>query len=130
MTWNAERWPNFSENELACPHCGVFVVNEHALDCLQKLRNLMGAPLLINSATRCAVNNELVGGTPGSEHLNGRAFDIHIGPLDRAALYANAKIAGFTGFGFGRTFLHVDIGRERHWDYGPASGEDWFGIRP
>lgn len=128
--WDKARWPNFTQKELSCPHCGAFIQNDHALDCLQKLRNLMGVPLLINSAYRCKIKNELEGGAPSSEHLNGRAFDIHIGAHDRKDLLAKARIAGFKGFGFGRAFLHVDTGRERHWDYGPASRTAWEGIRP
>lgn len=122
MTW---RWPNFTERELSCKcGCGSFVRDEKALDALQKLRNEMGK-LTITSATRCKKHNTAEGGAPSSEHLNGRAFDVSLAGHDRGRMLAAAKKAGFTGFGFAVSFLHVDTGRRRTWDYGAASKLAW-----
>lgn len=130
MTWDKARWPNFSRAELAC-HCGkkCFVQNDDALDKLQALRNILG-PLTINSASRCADYNASEGGAPASKHLTGEAFDIAIGKTNRGDLLKAAGKVGFTGFGFGTNFLHVDTGRKRFWDYGPASRKAWKGIAP
>ena len=61
--------------------------------------------------------------TPGSQHFHGTALDLSIrGLTDRQIkqLLAAAKAAGFTGFGFGSSILHVDSGPRRTWDYGNA----------
>ena len=35
------------------------------------------------------------------------------------------KSAGFTGFGYYQTVLHIDTGRRRHWFGGDKSLEFW-----
>ncbi len=131
MIFDSARWPNFTQDELSCHcGCGLFIRNDKALDALQALRIAMGAPLTVNSATRCPRHNAAEGGKPASAHLTGKGFDIKIGEHDRAVLLDEAERAGFTGFGFGLTILHVDVGRKRQWDYGTASREAWRGIMP
>jgi len=111
------RWPSFSPKEIACKGDGLIVVNEEALDCLQTLRDIMGVPLIINSAYRSVAYNKAVGGAPKSQHLEGKAFDIRLtDKVDRKELKAMAKAAGFTGIGDYDTFVHVDIGPVRYWD--------------
>lgn len=59
--------------------------------------------------------------TPGSQHFRGNALDLSTRGLsdDQALKMVEAgRNAGFTGFGFGRTILHVDTGPARHWNYG------------
>ena len=126
------RWPNFKKSELACPHCGKLIIDEKAIDALQKLRTLMGAPLIINSAYRCKAHNaSLENAAKGSKHVLGIAFDIAVGDHDRQKLYWSAQIAGFNGFGFMIRALHVDTRKERaYWNYGPASVTAWKGIIP
>lgn len=129
MAWDTHRWPNFSEKELRCKcRCKLFIQNDDALDKLQALRTFLGRPLVINSATRCEKHNAAEGGAPGSLHLTGQAFDLAIGDHDRKVLLEAAGTVGFTGFGFGQNFLHVDTGRKRFWDYGPGSRKAWKGI--
>jgi zinc D-Ala-D-Ala carboxypeptidase len=128
MAWDSGRWPNFSQQELSCKcGCGCFVSDEHALDCLQALRNEMGR-LVVTSATRCEHHNAAEGGAPASEHLNGRAFDISLAGHDRGRMLAAARKCGFQGFGYGTAFLHVDTGRKRTWDYGAVSRMAWKGL--
>lgn len=120
------RWPNFSRAEIACKqvskkgncYCGgSIVIDEHSMDCLQRFRNIVGIPFSPNSAYRCAVHNRNVGGSPNSQHLLGRAFDIPIKKgMDRATIHRAAKKAGFTGFGDYDNFVHVDTGPARYWD--------------
>lgn len=43
---------------------------------LQPARNWYGKALYINSGFRCEKVNSLVGGSPTSDHVNGRAADI------------------------------------------------------
>lgn len=121
MPW---RWPNFTPKEMACPCCGEEYIDENSMDALQKLRDIVG-PLKINSAHRCGVHNARVGGAPLSEHLQ-LAFDISVGQIYRPKLYFQAQLVGFNGFGFGQTFLHVDMRkRPAFWYYGPLSAKAW-----
>ena len=123
--WDAARWPNFSpfEPNLACPCCGEFWFDPAMLDGLQAIRDAAG-PIRVTSGHRCAIHNAQVGGAPLSQHKT-VAWDIALAGLDRAAVYRAAAEAGFTGFGFAVSFLHVDGGRPRRWFYGPRSIAVW-----
>lgn len=114
---DAWRWPNFTPRELACQGSGALQVDEAALDKLQEVRQRIGKPLRINSAYRSAAHNKAVGGSPTSQHLHGRAFDVALSAgVTREALTRLAKAAGFTGIGQYDSFVHVDTGPARTWD--------------
>ena len=117
-------WPNFSPRELACRHCGALRLDEDAVDRLQWVRGRLGRPMYINSAYRCPIWNAMVGGAPLSRHKAGDAFDVSLRGLLPHELLELARRARFRGFGFYRTFLHVDLGRSRHW-YGKGGKETW-----
>lgn len=117
------RWPNFSAVELSCRHCGEYYHDEAALDALQRARNLVGKPLIINSAHRCVEHNRTVDGVKDSQHLR-IAFDIQLAGHDRHRLMKACQKAGFGSFGFYRTFLHVDLRPGRSW-YGAGAQEAW-----
>lgn len=123
------RWPNFTPLELACKCGGEFCNRSYFhdpafLDALQELRNDQGR-LVINSGHRCPSYNAKIGGAPKSQHL-GIAVDISLDGHDRWALAAAARQFGFTGFGYGLTFLHLALrDRSAQWDYGPASRIAW-----
>lgn len=69
-----------------------------------------------------------------SQHWFGRAIDIDVTGMtnnEQNKLAAAAAKAGFRGFGFGNTILHLDIGRKRRWNYQNANwaGQpitDWY----
>ncbi|MEM8921607.1 MAG: D-Ala-D-Ala carboxypeptidase family metallohydrolase, partial [Pseudomonadota bacterium] len=70
--WDSARWPHFHQAELAC-RCSRFCGGEYwhdpdFLDALERLRALVGKPLVINSGHRCAQWNAAVGGAPLSMH--------------------------------------------------------------
>jgi len=109
-----ESWPNFSRAEMACRHCGQGYYWPEFMDKLQALRDLVGKPLRILSAHRCSLHNARVGGAPLSQHLK-LAVDIDLRGHDRVDLLAKARRVGFTGFGLYVNFLHLDLGRARHW---------------
>jgi hypothetical protein len=46
------RWPSFSPREIACKGTGQLVLDDQALDKLQKLRDALGKPLILTSAYR------------------------------------------------------------------------------
>jgi zinc D-Ala-D-Ala carboxypeptidase len=111
------RWPSFSPSEIGCRGTGKLVVNEHAMDRLQALRDALGKPLIVNSAYRSPEHNRKVGGAKNSRHMQGDAFDISMSNHDPHRFEQAARAAGFTGYGFYRAsdFMHIDLGPVRDW---------------
>lgn len=140
VAWDQERWPNFRPGELKCKCApadkgcaGEYFHDGRFMDALQHLRDLAGRALVITSGRRCAVRNRRVGGAKASQHLLAIAADISLTGHDPAQLARHAVTAGFTGIGFGRTFLHVDMrqGREGfHYPGGKAAWTTRFGFDP
>lgn len=111
-------WKNFTPQELACRGTGELLINEHAINCLQALREALGIALTIHSAYRSPIHNARVGGAPLSQHKFARAFDIGTRNVSADTLMQAALAVGFTGIGVGaKTFLHVDTGPRRTWRY-------------
>jgi len=85
----------------------------------KRMVRLFGREVRINDAiARAGTSRET--NTPGSQHFHGRALDLDISSFnteERIRLVQAAKQAGFTGFGFGNSILHVDTGPNRYWDY-------------
>lgn len=120
------RWPNFSfagDPRFACPCCGEFYLDEHAMDCLQKLRREINRPIHVNSGHRCAIHNARVGGAPLSQHKK-IAFDIALAGHDRRRLLTAASQVGFGSFGLYQTFMHTDTRPGRRW-YGKGARKLW-----
>lgn len=112
-------WPNFTPKEIACKGDGSLFIDMKAMDALQKFRTVVGVPVIINSAYRSEKHNKAVGGSPNSQHLLGKAFDIRItNSLTRDMIHKAGKQAGFTAFGDYNHFVHMD-NRETpaYWDY-------------
>ena len=112
---SAWRWRYFAPREIASRSDGSILIDEEALDRLEQARRLLGQPLVILSAYRDPIHNAEVGGAPLSQHKLGKAFDIRLAGLDKWQLLKVCQRAGFTGFGFYSTFLHVDTGKPRTW---------------
>lgn len=125
--------PNFKWSELWCKGCDgscafsrdnrpIANVADAALDKLQDLRLVLGAPITVLSAARCPVHNARVGGVVNSQHRctenrAATAFDL---TSHRASLEDIAKAAesvGFGGIGRYNSFIHVDDrGRRARWN--------------
>ena len=120
MPVSAWPWPNFTPAEIASKGDGSLLVVYDAMHTLQKLRDVLGRAMIINSAYRDPAHNASVGGSPNSTHKQGIAFDISLRGHDKVRLARLAKQVGFTGFGYYNTFLHVDTGRQRFW------GKPWI----
>ena len=118
-------WPNFQPFEIASHGDGSVLIETDAMDLLQALRDGLGRPVVVNSAYRDPIHNAQIGGAPRSAHKYGHAFDLAIGGHDRHALFDAANAVGFVGFGFYRSFLHVDIGRRRQW-WGQGGKSSWI----
>lgn len=124
FTWQSERWPNFTSEELACHHCQEVYIWPEFLDRLQSARNKRSKPFHILSGHRCSLHNARIGGAPLSQHLK-LAADISLIGHDPALLLKSCKQAGFRGFGFYQTFLHIDLGPRRYWYSGQKAKELW-----
>lgn len=111
------RWPSFSPEELACRGTGMLMIDEPSLDKLQALRNLLGVPMIVQSAYRSPEHNQRVGGAKGSQHLKARAYDVSMANHEPEAFEQAARAVGFTGFGFyvKQNFMHIDTGPAREW---------------
>ena len=114
LRWDSQKWPSFTRAEMACYHCGEVYSWPAFMDTLQKARDLSGRPFRIHSAHRCGLHNARVGGAPLSQHLK-LAVDIGLGGHDPRRLYQACQAAGFSGFGFYSSFLHIDLGPKRTW---------------
>ncbi|MEP1231411.1 MAG: D-Ala-D-Ala carboxypeptidase family metallohydrolase [Litorimonas sp.] len=117
-------WPNFTPMEMACRHCGQIYHWPEFMDRLQQVREDVGRSIHILSAHRCALHNARIGGAPLSQHLR-LAADISLHGHKRQTLMTACKTAGFTGFGYYQTFLHIDLGRARHWYGGQKAKSLW-----
>ena len=112
---------NFSRNEFKCKcgKCTNNYIDIRLVKGLQALRNLIGKPIIINSATRCKAHNEAVGGVPNSQHVQGRAADIFVEGMTPESLARKAEqIDAFRDGGIGTygTFVHVDVrGHRARW---------------
>lgn len=76
---------------------------------LDKLRDLVGFPIILNSAYRSPVYEKKKGRTGTSSHCKGIAFDIRCNDsFKRASLVFNASELGFTRIGISKNFIHID----------------------
>lgn len=111
---------NFSRHEFRCNcrECGFDTVDWELLDKLQRLRDAVKVPVTISSAARCLEYNEAVYGWVTSQHLRGKAADVHFPAyVDLESMYRIAKQVGFRGIGQYERFLHLDVREEpAEWD--------------
>lgn len=114
-------WPckYFTPAEIACRGTGMVMLTPASRDALMRLdrlREAMGHPLLVNSAYRSPEHNRAVGGAKASKHMLGIAFDINMTNVDPHRFESEAKKAGFNGIGLyppqkpsgARNFIHID----------------------
>ncbi|MFW5981545.1 MAG: YcbK family protein [bacterium] len=103
---------DFSLKEFECKDGShQVVVHRELVLKLQKLRDRLGFPIIINSAYRNKTHNKAVGGSDNSQHLKGTAVDIslHNQKLDIETIGTLAEKIGFTGIGYYDTFIHLDV---------------------
>lgn len=103
----------FTQEEFACKHCGRLPergLSVSLLCKLDKLREKVGHPIIVNSGYRCPEHNEEVGGVENSQHLLGCAADITCPNISVQELYSYALDIGFDGIGYypDDNFIHVD----------------------
>ncbi|MEM6943980.1 MAG: D-Ala-D-Ala carboxypeptidase family metallohydrolase [Pseudomonadota bacterium] len=104
------RWPSFTPAEMACRGTGMMKINPEAMDKLQLLRDVLGKPLIVNSAYRSPEHNARIGGAPKSKHMEGIAFDISMANHDPHIFQQRATEVGFQAIGTypNSNFIHID----------------------
>lgn len=125
--WKDIRYFTRSEFRCPCGRCGGFPVepDELLVRVVDEIRHRAGVPITIvdsgGSGIRCPEHNAEVGGVANSEHLYGRAADLH-SQLPPAELYRIAEevtaemIPGRGGIGLYSWGIHVDTGKYSRWN--------------
>lgn len=102
----------FSSEELKCkcgtPECDAKEMDPRFLLRADRIRHRMGRPLQVTSARRCSKHNMIVGGSPRSQHLKGKAMDLIIGFEEHSKFLQICREEGITGIGRATTWCHID----------------------
>ena len=120
---------NFKVSEFKCKcgkYCQEIKIDEALVALLQKIRDHFGVPVTINSAYRCPVHNQNVGGVPNSRHVKGQAADIVVKNVSPRKVAQYAQQIGIPGIGLYETdddgyFVHVDTRENVSYWYGQNS---------
>lgn len=131
---------NFKSTEFDCKGkgcCTETPIDEELISILQKVREHFGKPVNVNSGYRCRIHNgRTSGASKTSQHMNGKAADIHIEGVHPVCIarYAdsldvNGRIGCYTYGDDGKGFVHIDtrgkksraIYTEKNTDYDTVS---------
>lgn len=115
---------HFHGEEFMCPCCEVVSIDEHLVEILESLHDLVNAPLHILSGYRCEKHNKEIGGEENSQHCLGKAVDVKLpfGMNLRDFYKVAQELDRFGGIGIYpagagqvNNFLHLDVreGRAR-----------------
>lgn len=122
--------PHFAKDECACRcGCGLCNATPRLLMMAEKIRDLLGEPMIVRSVCRCAEHNaKTPGASPTSKHLAGKAMDFYCRRLSPLAVYNvvakawyDGRLPELGGVGLYDWGVHVDIakaadGHLRTWD--------------
>ena len=114
---------NFSKLEVQCPcSCGADKISPVLIKKLQKVRDIIGRPIIITSGVRCEFYNTSIKASLNSSHIPdehgiGKAVDIAcLNSKDRYELVEVAqkffKRIGISGGSYGG-FIHLDVDKEK-----------------
>ena len=111
MNWSD--YPNFTEAEFRCRHCGKQEMKPEFMGRLQALRDVYKRPMSITSGYRCPDHPLEKAKTEPGVHSTGLACDVGVQGADAHELLRLAMHLGFTGIGVqqkgaGR-FIHLDL---------------------
>ena len=100
----------YSEERLACPHCGQLVADPFFVFQFLMLQNFYDRLFFITSYYRCPEHNAQVGGSIYSRHLTGRAVDIAIPDPKITEFVNHCKEVGITTVILypGKKIIHLD----------------------
>ena len=109
----------FKLREFVCNCCGKSKINRTFVKVLDAARGYSknedgtDVKFIITSGYRCKNHPESIK-NPTSSHIKGLAADILVkNSRERAVILAALMEAGFTRFGIGHNFLHVDIDEDK-----------------
>jgi subtilisin family serine protease len=115
---------NFKVRELAASDGARYArISSELVAGLQRIRDRLGAAIVVNSGYRHPSLNAAVDGVSDSQHIAGRAADIRtarLRPLELAQI-ALEELGCAIGIGLGRNSIHVDLrGQRASWRYAGA----------
>ncbi len=101
----------FDRSEVACKDgCGFDDISNDLVKVLDKIREILGRPLVITSACRCSAYNRSEGGKENSAHLKGLSADLKVsGSRERFDVIEAALVSGIARIGIAKSFVHLDI---------------------
>ncbi len=103
----------FKDTEFKCKCCSKIIVSAWLVHLLNKVRDIYGKPMIVNSGYRCKKHNEKVGGKENSAHRRGTAADIKCtNSHDRFIIIKLAYEVGFKRLKPYSTFIHLDVDEE------------------
>lgn len=113
---------HFDSSEFACKcGCGGLHngadINPRLVQVLERMRAILGVPLVLSCGYRCPTHNAEVGGVSNSQHVYGNAADVQRpDSVDLEDLYDAAEYAGADGIGKYWWGVHVDVrGYQARW---------------
>lgn len=123
--WDDIRY--FTREEFRCQcngkYCNGFPVEpeEKMVRTVDEIRHRLGIPICIvtsgGSGVRCSKHNAEVGGVYNSEHLYGRAADLHSSASPAKMKAVAEEVMGNTGgIGLYDWGIHVDTGKYSRWN--------------
>lgn len=126
-TGHPPKTKNFDIKDLRCkdgtPVPEIFYGNaEKLLNNLQKIRDHIQLPIVINSGYRTASHNAKVAGAKNSQHLTSSAADIRAVGMTASKLHStiieliNKGLIHNGGVGKYQNFVHYDIAISRRWN--------------
>lgn len=104
----------FKDDDFKCS-CGCnFDVTDEVKELSDKLREVCGIPLIVNSGARCKAHNEAIGASDTSSHIDGLAVDFKCDiSNNRYIILSSAIKLGIQRIGLHKKFIHIDIARDR-----------------
>lgn len=120
--WDEIEFFGREEFRCTCGECGGFPVepDEKMVRTVDEIRRRLGVPVTIvdsgGSGVRCVTHNAAVGGVANSEHLYGRASDLHSSASPARMKEVAEEVMGKTGgIGLYSWGIHVDVGKYSRW---------------
>ena len=133
--------PNFTPWEFRCKCniCQAIILDLMLPVTLERMRGMIGRPIVIESGYRCPRYNEVLiqEGLPASKvskHIMGTAADIYVvgdnlQKIDGHTLARYAYLAGFRAIGVAPSWIHVDLRQPQRWalwTYGQCYDLKWL----
>jgi uncharacterized protein YcbK (DUF882 family) len=114
---------DFNRREFACKdNCGYDSIDPRVVRMTQKIRDVLGEPVKVNSACRCIKHNKAVGGVSESFHTKGLAADLSCKSGSKK-LFETIKVMFERGKlndleycrrYASKNFVHIDCGKKRN----------------